>query len=315
MAVEGAKTKGSPIVVLFMLGAVAFAAVAGWLTSRLLGETYSQEPLRPVVVAAHDLAAGRRLVKGDLAISQWPISSVPDGAFTSSAKLLDAKVVPLVPLARGVAVVAAQVSRPNAGLGVAAELSAGKRAMAIQIDSATTLARLIYPGARVDVLSTLRARGGQGGAAAARSKTILQNVAVLAVGPEIDAASAHRAGSAPASSSGLAAAGDEQERRLARSMVTLAVTPAQAERLVFARREGAIDLVLRSPKDDEDVATSGASLETVLGAAPAANGGTKAARASDTRDNTVDRAGGRAPTAEDWGLPAAARKPRSRRRR
>lgn len=317
MATEPAKSKTSPIVVLFMLGAVAFAAVAGWLTSRLLGETYAQEPLRPVVVAARNLAPGRSLTRADLAVAQWPVSSVPEGSYRGPDKVLEAKVVPLVPVARGVALVSAQLSHPGAGLGVAAKLEDGMRAMAIQIDSATTLARLVYPGARVDVLSTLGGAGGFASRATTRTKTILQNVPVLAVGPNIDAASASPRRDKAASSSGFGGGGDDREARMARSMVTLAVTPDQAERLVFARREGSIDLVLRNAKDEDAVSTAGATFEVVVGPVTSpkkTSDEAGPATVDEGRPGAAGRVRGGAPTEADWGLPAT-RRSRGRRRR
>jgi Flp pilus assembly protein CpaB len=48
-------------------------------------------------------------------------------------------------------------------------------------------------------------------------------------------------------------------------VVTLSVTSEQAERLVLASREGKIDLVLRSPSDDEIIKTPGTTSGVVLG--------------------------------------------------
>lgn len=255
MASEGRKRSSTSTgVVIFMAAAVAFSALAGVLLSRLLGQEYSQEPLRPVVVAARDVAAGRALSAPDLRLSRWPASSIPRGAFSTRERLLQAKAVPLVPLVEGAAVLASHLSRSHAGMGVAAKLGGGKRAVAIRTDASVALAKLLYPGARVDVLATMRDRE-QGG----RTVTILQNTEVLAVGPDIDAASAN-AGPAKGGG-GRSAAGDE--RRAARRVVTLAVTPEEAERLVLASRNGAIDMVLRSPADKQVLTTPGANAAAI----------------------------------------------------
>ena len=76
------KTSGSSAgAVVFTVGAVLFAGIAGMLLARLLGNKYSREPLRPVVVAARELRAGQPLAAADLQVRSWPVSTVPEGAF------------------------------------------------------------------------------------------------------------------------------------------------------------------------------------------------------------------------------------------
>ncbi|MBK8481646.1 MAG: Flp pilus assembly protein CpaB [Proteobacteria bacterium] len=253
-------------VVGFMIGAVIFAALAGLLLSRLLGQRYAQEPLRAVVVAAADLPAGQPLSTTDLRLADWPVSSVPRGAFAAIEDLMRLQTVPLVPLAQGAPVLAGQLSASGAGLGAAAKLGDGQRAVAIHTDAALALARLLYPGAHVDVLATLRSFGSGAGSKPVQTKVILQNVTVLAVGGDLDPASAWRRGAgvggAPALSGATTSksAQDDAERRV----VTLALTPEQTERLVLAAREGVLDLALRSPRDQEPVTTSGVTPEALF---------------------------------------------------
>jgi pilus assembly protein CpaB len=52
-------------------------------------------------------------------------------------------------------------------------------------------------------------------------------------------------------------------------VVTLLVTPSDAERLALAQTEGAIVLALRNPLDVEPVETSGARMNALIGAPPA----------------------------------------------
>lgn len=265
MAAENKKDSSSRGVVLFMVAAVGFAALAGILVSQLLGRTYAEEPLQPVVVAARDIVAGQPLGPGELRVAQWPVSSVPRGAHSTVQQLIQSRAVPLIPVAEGSALLASQLSEPQSGMGVAAKLPGGQRAVAVLTDESVSRARLIYPGARVDVLTTFgRARGGR--RAKVKTKVFLQNVLVLAVGPNIDAVSA--AGPSTGRSSSAKARllrTGSKEAEAARRVVTLAVTPEDAERLVLAIREGRIDLVLRSPKDEQTLSTPGATPAMILG--------------------------------------------------
>lgn len=263
---ERAQQTSSAGVVGFMIGAVVFAALAGLLLSRLLGQRYAQEPLRAVVVAAADLPAGQPLSTTDLRLADWPVSSVPRGAFATVEDLVRLQSVPVVPLAQGAPVLAGQLSATGAGMGAAAKLGEGQRAVAVHTDAVLALARLLYPGARVDVLATLRAFEGAAGSKPVQTKVILQNVMVLAVGAELDPASALRRGATAAGATVLdpAKASESEAREAERRVVTLALTPEQTERLVLAAREGVVDLALRSPRDQEPVTTPGVTPEALF---------------------------------------------------
>lgn len=258
------KRSASTGAVAFMVAAVIFAGLAGILISQLLAAEYPQEPLGPVLVATKDLPSGRKLQPTDLRVTKWPVSSIPRGAFASKRQLLVLKPVTLVPLAEGAAILSGQLSRPRSGIGVAAKLEAGKRAVAVETDASLALAELLYPGARVDVVSTVRGQGGVG-RSSVQSRIILQNINVLAVGPDIDAASVARRNMPSKEGSGVESVGDGKSERQARRVVTLSVTPEEAERLVLANRGGAIDLVLRSQKDITPVPTPGATFEALIG--------------------------------------------------
>jgi len=238
-----------------MLGAVLFAALAGVLVTKLLSQQYADEPVVAIVVARTDVQAGHPLSKAKLRMARWPRSSVPRGAHTSMKALLTTQAVPLVPLVSGQAVLKSQISKPHSGLGVAAKLRPGQRAVAIQASNSVMQAKLLYPGARVDVLTTMR-KPGSFDRSEVMTKVLLQNVIVLAVGPRIDAASTlgnHKGKKSK-----------KEDSAETRRVVTLAVSADHAELLVLAKREGRLDLVLRSPQDDAQVRTQGATPRQVL---------------------------------------------------
>ena len=81
------------------------------------------------------------------------------------------------------------------------------------------------PGTRVDVLLT----GNPSGSGEQQTTTVLENVAVIAVGPHLERNSSGEPQSVP--------------------VITLLVSPDDAQRLTLASTEGRIQLVLRNPLD------------------------------------------------------------------
>ncbi len=252
----------------FMIAAVIFAAVTGMLLSNLMENKYSSDPVKPVVVAAGPIAAGEPLRKEDLRLSMWPQSAIPVGTFQTTEALLSSSRVPLIPFVKGEPILLSHLSESKSGIGIAPLIEKDHRAMSIRVDDQVALARLIYPGARVDVISTIREQVGSKSRVIAR--TVIQNARVLAVGEDIDPLSSNRrkkpaqaaGGGAGGAMSGGDAAGESRE---ARGVVTLSLRPEEAERLSLASREGRIDLVLRGPQDTRTVATAGATPVALTG--------------------------------------------------
>jgi pilus assembly protein CpaB len=232
----------------FMVAAVVFAALAGVLVSQLLENRYSKEPVRAVVVVKHDVPAGVPFRAKDLAVVDWPQSAVPRGAYTKVKKVADSKRTPLVPLVKGQAVLVSQLSQPNAGIGVASLIEEGKRAVSIKTDDPVTLAQLVYPGARVDVLSTAQRQGKKRGNYM-QTRTVLQNVKVLAVGEDIDPLSVASRRKPKKDEDGAFSSGRGSDSKEVQRVITVLVTPQEAEDLSQAEREGKIYIALRNPRD------------------------------------------------------------------
>jgi len=125
----------------------------------------------------------------------------------------------------------------------ATEISAGRRALSVPVDAATAVSYLLEPGSRVDVLATLRGQEGNARPGISEppherisTRTLLQNVRVLAVGRATSRGSHRKA-----------------DKRRVRT-VTLEVSPLEAETLVFALQNpdlrGGLTLALRNPEDE-----------------------------------------------------------------
>ena len=111
--------------------------------------------------------------------------------------------------------------------GLTAKIDSEKVAVAIPVDSVTSLNGLIRPNNHVDVVGTFT-KAGSADQMELVTMTLMQDVRVLACGADM---------------------GYQEVNRNSRSYgtMTLEVTPEQAKILIFAQRKGRLSLVLRSP--------------------------------------------------------------------
>src|SRR5262245_6016394 len=121
----------------------------------------------------------------------------------------------------------------------------GMRAMSVRVDDVTGVSGFITPNSRVDVL-VARAPGGEGNEGQ-RSKLVLQDIPVLAIGKSI---------------------AQTQDKPVEVPTVTLLVSPEDAERLTLATRYEPVRLALRNYSDNQLVGTPGLSTATLFGSVP-----------------------------------------------
>lgn len=187
------------------------------------------EPQKPVVVAARDMALGTKLTKDDVKPANLPERTVPKGAVVQVKDAVGR--VLLAAVSTNEPILGNRLSEPNASEGIASTIDKGLRAVSVQITDVSGVAGLIQPKSRVDVIFTR-----PGAMDEASTSTILQNVRVLSTGRL-----------APSGQSAQAAAADARAPRA--PVVTLLLTPDQAEVLELAKSEGKISLSLRNPQD------------------------------------------------------------------
>jgi pilus assembly protein CpaB len=141
----------------------------------------------------------------------------------------------LFPVTQNEPILSTRLSSVTGADGVASLIEPGKRAVSVSVADAASAGGLIQPRAHVDVLFTKT-----GSMAEAVTTTVLEDVVVLSIGRNVEAAGAVAAtGAAPAP-----AAPSTGNRS-----VTLLVTPEQARVVELAKNQGKISLTLRNPKD------------------------------------------------------------------
>lgn len=118
--------------------------------------------------------------------------------------------------------------------GLAEDIKPGCRAMSINVSGAAAVSGMVRPNDRVDVIGTFSFPSKEHqGELELVTLTVIQDVTVLATGTE----------TAKSAISGSARSGSY-------NMVTLEVTPREAEMLVFAEQiKGRLSLALRNPSD------------------------------------------------------------------
>ena len=207
-----------------VFGVGAALAARSYIAQRSVPPTVSAPELAPVVTAAREVAAGRALNPEDLDVVEWPAKLVPQGAHANPDRLVGRVVSRAV--VKGEPIFASGLLPEGTAAGLPALISEAHRAVSVKVDQVVGVAGFVQPGARVDVLATLRnTKEGN------FSNVILQDVRVLAVDQTIDRAR-------------------DGEPKVV-NVATLEVDPAEARRLVHAAHEGRLQLALRGPGDGE----------------------------------------------------------------
>jgi pilus assembly protein CpaB len=148
------------------------------------------------------------------------------------------------------AVMESKLAPKDAGAGLPAMIPPNMRAVSVQVNDVIAVAGFVIPGTHVDVLVTGSPSGNN--MADAMTTTVLENVEVLAAGQKIQPNSEGKPEKVP--------------------VITLLVSPEDAQRLTLASNEGKIQLSLRNPLDrakQDTAAVKTASLYRLPQAAPA----------------------------------------------
>ena len=177
-----------------------------------------------VVVAANDIQIGSKLADHDVTLAPFPATSVPHGAYTRVSQVRQRGVI--LPITKGDFVLPDKLAAEDAGSGLPSMIPQGMRAVSVRVNDVVSVAGFVQPGTRVDVLAT----GLPGTGNEVQTNTVLENVAVIAVGRSL-----------------LDRVISNENQNAA--VITLLVSPDDAQKLALASQEGHIQLALRNPLD------------------------------------------------------------------
>lgn len=214
---------------LLLIGAVALAlgAFASFTVYRnLLSKSAGNaQPGVDVVIAAGDIQVGTKIDDKDVKVVHFPAADLPPNCFRAKSQVIGRGVV--LPIAKGEFVLPNKLAGENAGYGLPSLIPPGMRAVSVRVNDVVSVAGFVLPGTRVDVLLT----GNPGGSTEQQTTTVLENVAVIATGPKLERNSAGEPQMTP--------------------VITLLVSPDDAQKLTLASTEGRIQLALRNPLDNK----------------------------------------------------------------
>lgn len=194
-----------------------------WL-SRRVGRTRTVvQPPNQYVAAARSLDPGETIRKEDVSLIDWPKSHPLAGSFVKADDVVGRAV--LYPLAAGQPILDRQLAAPGSGIGLTGRIPSGMRAIALRSDEVVGVAGFLMPGTHVDVLVTYHDNSHPDPITA----TVLQDAEVLAAGHQVQP--------------------DPTGKPSTVDVVTLLLSPEDAEKAVLASAQGSIHFVLRNGGD------------------------------------------------------------------
>jgi pilus assembly protein CpaB len=199
------------------------------------------QPQKPIVVAVEPMPVGTVIKPTSVKLSGVPEGFFPNGAFSRVEDVLERSVIS--PIQPEEPIVEARIAARGSGGGLAPLIPPGLRAISVRVNDVVGVAGFVLPGMRVDVLVTGLPPGHEG----MMTTTVLQNITVLSAGQTIQV--------------------DAKSQSINTPVVTLLVSPAQAEALTLANNEGKIQLILRNSSDQQVAATAGRELRELYGLA------------------------------------------------
>jgi pilus assembly protein CpaB len=220
-----------------MILGLAVAVLLAFLLSSFVYRQFKQaSSVKPVVtqhivVAAAPLQLGTRVDANNLRLIPWPADQPVAGMFTRIEDCANRALI--TPVAANELILDSKLAAKASGGGLSATIPEGMRALSVAVNDVVAVAGFVMPGTMVDVLVTGRVSGGTRGGEDNITRTILENVRVLAAGQKIEQ--------------------DREGKPQTVPVITLLVSPEDAAKLAMASTEGKIQLALRNTIDSKKV--------------------------------------------------------------
>jgi pilus assembly protein CpaB len=228
--------------ILVLILAIAVAGVASYgvyLAVRAMPRT--QLAQARVVVAARPIPVGTMVGPKDVKLVAWPANSIVPGSLTTVEQAVNRGLLDSV--AQNEPLTEAKLAKPGDGGGLPPTIPPGMRAISLKVNEVIGVAGFVVPGTNVDVLVSIN----QGDSRESVARVVVSNVLVLTAGTRYDQERARK-----------------DSKPIPTSVVTLAVTPEDAERLTLAADEGKIMLTLRNPGDKEKTQSPGVRRDSLF---------------------------------------------------
>ena len=237
---------GFTLIALVLTGCTAF-----FLARVLKGKNIDVTPKKSVVVAARDIKASVKLKRDFFKVVKLPLGAIPKNHYSSIDEIFPAKSkkpkVLVINLYKNEILSSSRVSNPKQGTGFASLVDQNYRALSLEVDSRTTRANVVYPGAYVDVLATMRRSDSRDSI----TRLVVQGVKVLAVNGISDSTELEDR------------MRKNKKKRSRTDVLTILVDPDQGEALTLASNEGKINVLLRNSNDFGSIDTHGVTSKEI----------------------------------------------------
>ena len=206
--------------------AILVGVAASYFVYQQMQQVVVAKPIemKRVVVAGLALPLGTRLQAAHLSTIPWPESEPIPGMFTSTEDVVNRALI--TDVVQNEPILEAKLAPEEGGAGLTVTIPEGMRALTVAVNEVVAVAGFVIPGTMVDVLVTGAASGG---GEQSLTRTILENVRVLAAGQTIER--------------------DKDGEPQKVPVITMLLTPEQANILTLASTEGRIQLSLRNTID------------------------------------------------------------------
>jgi len=246
----------------FTVAAIIGLIVAGLVYFVLKGQAGAPETpeseMVPVLVAKQDIAQYDTITPAMVEITQMNSRVVPSGVLSTPGAAVGK--LALKKIFAEQTLTASDVTERTAQQGLTFVIPAGMRAVTVALDPISGVGGFVIPHDRVDVLTTFQ----QGEVAI--TKTILQNVEVLAMNEQTSRPAPAGSGGNQTSDEGTQTTTEGGAPATVQvKSATLAVSPDQAQSLLLAAFKGAVHLALRPRNEDTVVSLAGQTDYALVG--------------------------------------------------
>jgi pilus assembly protein CpaB len=236
---------------------LAVALVAATVASYSIYRALAKLPERSAdlsttkaVVAAVQMPLGTLVTRDSVKLVDWPERTPLQGGFSKIDDVVNrgliAGVVENEPLSEN------KLAPREAGAGLSPTITPGMRAISVKVNEVIGVAGFVVPGTRVDVVTIIG--DSKNIQEDTISRVVVSNVQVLSAGTRYDQEESRTDG-----------------KPIRSTVITLMVTPLDAEKIALAQSQGELMLTLRHPLDLATTETHGvrrAALFTSDGVAP-----------------------------------------------
>ena len=227
------------LVLVVAVGLASLATYGVFRTIKSIPVRQVEVATRHVVVAAENLPLGTRVSKEQVKVVGWPAATPVEGSFASVDEIVGRGLIQ--PVQANELLTETKLAPKEAGAGLSPSIPPGMRALSVKVNDVIGVAGFTVPGARVDVVVVVKDRDNS------MARVVVSNLQVLTAGTKYDIEQA------------------KDGKPMPSNVVTLLVTPEQAERITLAQTNGSITLVLRNPLDVAPTETSGVRMAGLMG--------------------------------------------------